>query len=1063
MCGICGIVYKDHQLHSQEHIRAMNGRIRHRGPDDEGFAIGPRAAIAMRRLSIIDLAGGHQPIYNEDGSLSIVFNGEIYNYRELRQELQSHGHRFTTSSDTEAILHGYEQWGEECVNHFNGMFAFAIWNARTAELFLARDPVGIKPLYLYEDARRLLFASEIKSLLAAGGVPRDVDPVALHHYLSFLYVPPPRTMLRGITNLPPGHWARWSNGSLRVQEYWAGPQAAFEPEPAQPVSPEDVLQMLRDAVRRHLVADVPVGCLLSGGIDSSAVAALMAQEVGPGFKTFTAGFPGAGIYDERPFAREVARHVGSDHTEVEIRPSAAELLPHIVWHLDEPLADASVIPNYLVCQLAASQVKVALSGIGGDEAFGGYRRYFATSLSGLWGRMPAGFMQAALSAAARIVPVSGDNPVGERLRLARKFYDCVNLDEETRYLAWNAFFTQDMKRELYASGLSDGMPDSLQEAREWFRRVPHGSLTRRAMYVDLKTYLPGDPLLLADKLSMAHSLELRVPFLDRELLEFASRIPSRQHLRGKETKSLLRAAVRHLLPPQILTRPKRGFGTPIDVWLRMHLRTMMLDLLSDQAVKARGWFNPAYVRKLIQKHLEGSNDYSQHLWALLVLEIWHRQFVEGAEVSDASTRLPRPVPPAPRSTRKKLRILIATDVDPDDVSSGAERVLAEETRELLHRGHQITIISRCTRADKVGVSDHNGLRIARFHAPEGRGIRDLWRTLAAAETAVEHALQRQIPDLLYIQQPLTGFGVMRSSAARRVPAVFLFHSPWSEEYRIRALERRAPLADPNATRPTLPEFAQMKLRTALSRAVLRQCVQIRVLSDFMAEQCRSRYGIPLTRLSLIPGAMDADRFAPEPNREAIRSRLGVHGDAPLLFTLRGLEARMGLGNLLEAMRFIIDCEPNAVCVIGGTGPLGPALARRADELHLGDNVKFAGFIPDADLPSYYSAADLFVLPTAALEGFGLVTVEAMACGTPVLGTPVGATPEILLGFDPAFISPDASPNGIATGVLNALQRVREDPQIRERCREYVQANYTWSIIADRLEHLFMAVAERGAV
>ncbi|MGC8669485.1 MAG: asparagine synthase (glutamine-hydrolyzing), partial [Chthonomonadales bacterium] len=607
---------------------------RHRGPDDEGYGICAQAALAMRRLSIIDLAGGHQPIYNEDASLSIVFNGEIYNYRELRRELQAHGHRFTTNTDTEAILHGYEQWGEECVNHFNGMFAFAIWNADTAELFLARDPVGIKPLYLYEDGQRLLFASEIKSILAAGNIPREVDPVALHHYLSFLYVPPPRTMLKSITNLPPGHWARWRNGSLEIREYWAGPQAAFEPEPARPVCPEDVLQMLRDAVRRHLIADVPVGCLLSGGIDSSAIAALMAQEVGPGFKTFTAGFPQAGIYDERPFARAVAQHVGSDHMEVEINPAAAEILPRIVWHLDEPLADASVIPNYLVCQLAASQVKVALSGIGGDEAFGGYRRYFATSLSGMWRRMPPALMRAAISAATRIVPISGDNPMGERLRLARKFYDHIELDPETRYLAWNAFFTEDMKRALYAASRQDGLPDSLQESRKWFRRMPQGDLTRRAMYVDLKTYLPGDPLLLADKLSMAHSLELRVPFLDRELLEFAARIPSHQHLSGKETKSLLRAAVRHLLPPQILERPKRGFGTPIDVWLRMHLRPMMLDLLSERALKARGWFNPSYVSELIRTHLQGSNDYSQHLWALLVFEIWHRQFVDGEGVTD---------------------------------------------------------------------------------------------------------------------------------------------------------------------------------------------------------------------------------------------------------------------------------------------------------------------------------------------------------------------------------------------------------------------------------------------
>jgi len=562
---------------------------------------------------------------------------------------------------------------------------------------------------------------------------------------------------------------------------------------------------------------------------------------------------------------------------------------------------------------------------------------------------------------------------------------------------------------------------------------------------------------------MAHSLELRVPFLDRELLEFASGIPGRQHLTGKETKSLLRAAVRELLPPEILRRPKRGFGTPIDIWLRMHLRPMMLDLLSERALKARGWFNPAYVAAMIRSHQEGASDYSQHLWALLIFEIWQRQFVDGEEVVDETYRLSRPLPLATPVKHRPLSILIPTDVDPDEIASGAERVLAEETKELLRRGHQVTIISRCMDPSKAGTSDRDGLRIVRFCVPTSKGIRGLLTTLAAARNVATAVIAQAHPDVIYIQQPLTGAGVLQSELAASIPVVYCFHSPWSEEFRIRALELRAPLANPNTTRPTPSEALQIWLRRQISRSVARRSSQVRVLSDFMAEQCRTRLNVPLAKLSLIPGAVDTSRFAPTQDRAAARARLGIGPDVPLLFTLRGLEARMGLGNLLDAMSLIVEHEPRAICIIGGTGPLAQALADRAQKLKLRDHVRFAGFIPDTDLPAYYSAADLFVLPTAALEGFGLVTVEAMACGTPVVGTPVGATPEILIAFDPSLIMPDASAQGIASGVLAALHRVHGDDRLRERCRRYVEANYTWPSVVDRLEHLLAALAEHVTV
>jgi asparagine synthase (glutamine-hydrolysing) len=629
MCGICGVILKQPEAQvSARLLETMNDVMIHRGPDDSGQARFGSVGLAMRRLSIIDLAGGHQPIYNEDRTHSIVFNGEIYNHRELRRELEARGHRFSTRTDTEVILHGYEEWGADCVQRLNGMFAFAIWDANSETLFLARDPVGIKPLYLYEDPGRLLFASEMKALLAAGNVPREVDPVALHHYLTFLYVPPPRTMLRGVSKLPPGHWARWKDGRLEIQEYWAGPAAHFGPEPTEPVSTKAVLDQLTAAVRRHLLSDVPVGCLLSGGIDSSLIAALMARELGPGFSTFTAGFPGAGIYDERTHARAVASHVGSKHLEVEVTSESVDLLERIVRHLDEPLADASVIPNYVVAELAGANVKVVLSGVGGDETFGGYRRYYAHHLAGRWQRCPAGVRRVLIRAASRVVPVGGNTRLGNAVRLAQKLFDHLDDAPERRYLAWNAFFSEEAKQRLYADGKGNHLPDSLADSQQWLDRMPNGDLTRRAMFVDIKTYLPGDPLLLADKLSMAHSLELRVPFLDRGLVEFAARIPARQHGNRLATKQLLREAAKDLLPASILHRPKQGFGTPIDLWLRKELKPLLMEALSHERLRARGWFDPKTVASLVDEHLGGRRDLSQELWALLVFELWQQQFVD---------------------------------------------------------------------------------------------------------------------------------------------------------------------------------------------------------------------------------------------------------------------------------------------------------------------------------------------------------------------------------------------------------------------------------------------------
>ncbi|HOJ21544.1 MAG TPA: asparagine synthase (glutamine-hydrolyzing) [Armatimonadota bacterium] len=656
MCGICGILNKraDRPV-APDLLQRMNEVLRHRGPDDAGDWSVPRAnalpgnihprlgapphvSLAMCRLAIIDLVTGHQPMANEDGTLHLVLNGEIYNHCALRQELQARGHHFATASDVEPVLHAYEEYGVDCVEHLEGMFGFALWDERHERLLLARDPFGIKPLYYTDTGDRLLWASEIKALLQDPGVRRRVDPEALDHYLTFLYVPSPRTMFEGIHRLPPGHRLIWERGTLTVEEYWRGPSAYIDPSDGARLSSAEpggyekaLLQVLGDAIEAQLASEVPLGAFLSGGIDSTAVVLLMAERIGKPVQTFSIGFSNAGMYDELSWARIVAECCRTDHREFVVGPETVELLPRIAWHLDEPLADASAIPNYLVSQLARKHVTVALTGVGGDELFGGYRRYYADAIARRWqsGILRPLARRALIEPAVRLLPPGGHTRLHNGVRLARKFFDHLDRDPESRYLAWNASFTPGMKEALYVPGFRrEEWTPSFSLTRPYFERVSHLPFAEQAMYVDMKTYLPEDPLMMADKMTMANSLEARVPFLDRRVTEFAAALPLSQKMHGRRTKVLLRNALRGRVPDDILFRPKQGFGTPIDLWLRRELRAQVARVLAPEVVAARGYFRPESVTALLQRHQQGRDDVSQHIWALFLLELWHRIFID---------------------------------------------------------------------------------------------------------------------------------------------------------------------------------------------------------------------------------------------------------------------------------------------------------------------------------------------------------------------------------------------------------------------------------------------------
>ena len=623
MCGITGIVRSDGVQIDRDLLARMNGAIRHRGPDDDGFYFSDGVGLAMRRLAIIDLKSGQQPIHNADKTAWIVFNGEIYNYRELRKQLEALGHRFYTDSDTEAIVHAYDQYGTDCPKYLRGMFAFAIWDERDKSLFLARDRVGKKPLLYAQTNGQLIFGSEFTALLTHPDVGREVDYEAIHHYLSFICVPAPLTAYQSIRKLEPGHWLLWRNGEIRRERYW---QLDFSKkiDISEQEAGERVVDLLREAVRVRLMSEVPLGAFLSGGIDSSAVVALMAQESSEPVKTFSIGF------DEQDFselhhARRVAEHVGADHHEFIVRPNAMEILPTLVEHYGEPFADSSAIPSYYVSRETRGYVTVALNGDGGDECFAGYERYAAMNLAQRYVRLlPAGVIKNVAKAIPNVQ--SRSNPLGK----GKRFLNAASLTPVQRYLRWMSAFDEDAKRDLYSNEFRHQTAgySTIGIIQPWFARANGAGIVDASLLTDTMTYLPNDLLVKMDIASMTVSLEARSPFLDHHLMEFAASLPEKLKLRRMTTKYLLKRVLKDLVPVENLVRKKMGFGVPIGHWFRGTMQAFLREtLLSDKAL-ARGLFQPDKVRQLIDQHVEGNMNHEHRLWSLLMLELWFQRFID---------------------------------------------------------------------------------------------------------------------------------------------------------------------------------------------------------------------------------------------------------------------------------------------------------------------------------------------------------------------------------------------------------------------------------------------------
>ena len=632
MCGICGKYSRGGV--TAESLKRMMKALVHRGPDDEGSYVQGPIGLGSTRLKIIDLEGGRMPIANEDQSIWIVFNGEIYNYRNLREELLSRGHQFRTETDTEVIVHLYEEMGEKCVARLNGMFAFAIWDAKKQQLFMARDRLGQKPLFYARQGDNLIFASEIKALLASGDIEPEMNLAAMHHYLSLRFIPPPLTMISGIHKLPPAHWLRFGNDGITICQYWdfsfgnkiRGSDAELE---------ERLTTKLREVIASHLVSDVPVGAFLSGGMDSSMIVAMMTRDLTAPHKTFAVGVA-EDDFNEIPFARQVAEHCRTDHCEAVVEVNLIRLLPEMIWHLDEP-SDPIAACQYHAAALASQHTKVVLGGDGGDELFGGFDRYLGVQYIDRYRIIPAMLRNNIIEPALGCLSDGfGYKNVTQKLRWLQQLAHQPTLAEQ--YAEATCFFryNHQQKGALYGSGmpLSIAETDASQVIVDAYRHAPADDPLDRMLYADYKTRLPEHSLMLTDRMSMAHSLELRSPFLDHELVEMMARYPVNQKIRGHQLKYSLRKISAGYLPESILKRPKHGFMLPIAYWFRGPLYSFLESRLMDSAFVQQDIFQQSEIQRLLVEHRAGKIDHHVRLWMLLNLDTWQRIFIDRQQPND---------------------------------------------------------------------------------------------------------------------------------------------------------------------------------------------------------------------------------------------------------------------------------------------------------------------------------------------------------------------------------------------------------------------------------------------
>lgn len=626
MCGITGFISADSNLPAEGRaavLGAMCASIVHRGPDEQGMVVRGRAALGMQRLAVIDLKHGQQPFYTEDKNLALVFNGEIYNFREVRKELEALGYKFRTDSDTEVLVNAFEAFGPACLDRLRGMFAFAVWNFREETLFIARDRVGKKPLFYTLNADGdFVFGSELKALLAYGKIERTIDHAALDAYLTFGYVPEEFCIFKNIHKLPPGHALVFKGGNVRIERYWD-----FDYAPAEGIKTEaEYIEVLREKIQEavgiRLVSDVPLGAFLSGGVDSSTVVAMMSKLSAAPVKTFSIGF-NEDSFDELKFARVAAKQFATDHHEFVVTPDLVDVVDELVWYFDEPFSDPSALPTFMVSKMARDFVTVVLSGDGGDELFAGYTRYLTDKKRGGFGSVPKVLRSGVLQSITNKLPHGSPG---------KNYLYNISLDPLDRYIDSVSHFNGPRKRALYSKDFQAGLNGAFGAGERVFKSfagsVSSGNAIDKLLYLDSKTYLPGDILTKVDRMTMANSLEARAPLLDHKLIEFVVNIPPSLKIKGAETKYILKKAMEGIVPREILYREKQGFGMPINEWINAQLRERIIEDLSERRTLERGYFERSYIETLLGEHARGRRDHSYSLWLLWMLELWHRRCVD---------------------------------------------------------------------------------------------------------------------------------------------------------------------------------------------------------------------------------------------------------------------------------------------------------------------------------------------------------------------------------------------------------------------------------------------------
>ena len=1029
MCAICGIV-RPGAGNERERVERANACMVHRGPDDGGTWQGDGTCLGARRLAIIDLSpAGHQPMASEDGRTVIVFNGEIYNFERLRAELAP-SCRFRGRSDTEVLLHAVRTWGfEATVRRAHGQFALAVWDAERRVLHAARDRAGKKPFFYAHQAGSLAFASTLNAVLEL--LPRrpGVDSRALDAFLTYQAVPAPMTVWQGVQALPPAHWLAFdaNTGQCRVARYWDVSYATKVSMDEGEVLGE-VERIARRAVRERLVADRTVGVFLSGGVDSSLITALAAQETGTPVQAVAVGFDDP-EFDERPFARRVAQRLGVTLHERLLRPDVVNALPGIVWHYGQPLADVSIVPSDDLARVSRDIMVVALNGDGGDELFGGYTRPMVARAASMYRRaLPSALRRLADDVLrsrttgplkrAMLLARAGRGSASESFSYDRGFRDVRDAAYTPEFLQTLRGFDPDaMYREVWTR--ADGVDD-----------------VDRALYGDFATYFPDQLLAKADVASMAHSLEARSPLLDTEMIEFAATIPTALRLRGWETKHLLKRLASRFVPRDVLYRRKRGFVMPASRWLRGAMAPYLRAALDSAPFHDRGWVRPDFTRRLLDEHQRGVRDWGDQLFTLLVLEIWARLALDGTlQRGDSLDALrqggdARGAPPAPPAPLRTVQVGMEWF---GERPGGLNRVFHELVRHLPDCGVEVRGLvagSDRVHADSagrvMGVASHTAAlprRLLRFRAEAAALLRDDPDAIVVAHFALYAA-------------PL--LGLLRD---RRRRFVAHFHGPWAQET---AAEHVHGLVT--------------RIKADVERAVYRRADACIVLSSAFGRILHDSFDVPWEKIHVIPGGVDCARFATAATRAECRAQLGWPRDRRIVLAVRRLTHRMGLSQLIAAVGMLRARVPDVLVLIAGTGRLDAELRTQIARAGLEEHCRLVGFIAEADLPAAYRAADLSVVPSVALEGYGLIVPESLAAGTPVLVTPVGGLPETVTGLGPGLVFADVSADAIARGIGDALTGVVPMPSA-EACREYARQRNDWPVVVAQVRRVYDGVRQ----